>query len=161
METSLRSKKMSEFILCEKDVAILLKVEFSTAYTSLRTISALSKMRDINFSRTKLDWCVLKMKHFKDPLFLILPLAISNFNKSINVPYKDHHKMDLSISLVCFTCAKSVLSSSQNNRIFTASFSSMKGCSRCWGKNRLGKSDANNSNDLWAPLISTTLANLD
>jgi len=46
---------MSEFIPCEKDVAVLLKVEFSTAYTSLKTVSALAKMRDINLSYSKQD----------------------------------------------------------------------------------------------------------
>jgi len=69
--------------------------------------------------------------------------------------------MDFSTPLVYCTCAKSVLTNNQNNRIFTASFSTLKGCSGCWEKNRLGKCDANNSNDLQAPLISTTLANLD
>lgn len=67
METLSRSKEMSEFIPRGKDVAILLKVGFSAIYTPLKTISALSKVRDINFSCSKSDWCILKMKHFKDP----------------------------------------------------------------------------------------------
>lgn len=46
---------MSEFTPCEKDVTVLLKVEFSNAYTPLKTMSALSEMRGINILCSKLD----------------------------------------------------------------------------------------------------------
>lgn len=69
---------MSEFTPCEKDVIVLLKAEFSNAYTSLKTMSALSKMRDINTLCSKLDKCLLKIKLFKD-LFLNSPIGSLKF----------------------------------------------------------------------------------
>lgn len=78
IETLMRSKEMSKFTPCEKDVIVLLKVEFSNAHASLNTMSALSKMRDINTLCSKLDKCLLKIKHFKD-LFLNYPIGSLKF----------------------------------------------------------------------------------